>query len=776
MSFLNKPANAEVAYNTVSGITQPVLSCPFTEGSGTAIDNLGGSGGINWDGTINGTPAWTTTEGGGLEIDTTTEFVAFNSVPPDSTYASGTVMVRFKPTGTAAAMALFSGGLTVGLINSLVISYNSFDGPNGNIAIRVRISTEGATVHAYQFLGAFTAGDTMTLFIRWNATTVTCRLFGANATPTTRTTADSVIMTGVATPPFTGKFAAGQLCEIRFLGFWSSELTNAECALLEADPYMLVRRKAPLDVEAPMSCRMTSTGVSLFLTTESGDTTVRDYRILSGTDGVTFGTTSATQSSSGSATPQRLEFVVAAEADPSYAHAQYRLTHTTGAWYDLCGTAATDGSTAGLKNIATYRKTTSVGRSKSDPLVFAVSGDLHSSDAASPSNTGYTRLRNAVTAAVTRGAKFWICLGDLIVGLPYTPLTGLASTAASGHLVLTDALNRFTADMTGVTISAGTNFTLGSYVISTFNDAGSVTLAAPCGSGGDASGGTAKAYGSALTNLEWVHARIQMRPITDAMPLYLVSGNWDVSNDSPGGAAQVSNIAAMLKYFGNPPNLSALESYWLFENGDLCFTGMDCYSNTLLKTIAGWQLDDVGTDPAETQRSAINAAMLASARSNKMRGAHQTLGGTTDYGRCGPGAVLQTGTYQKDTLHPDMKVEGTSVEFFGHDHIAAAAIVDGVIYAEAGTPTNGLGVDAAGIGYTAATGCNLLEGQKPYCILIVSVWGSGFKIDYVRTTAGLTDDGLDGVTPANEVIATYETPQQGSAGGRLALAGVLDDD
>lgn len=240
-----------------------------------------------------------------------------------------------------------------------------------------------------------------------------------------------------------------------------------------------------------------------------------------------------------------------------------------------------------------------------------------------------------------------------------------------------------------------------------------------------------------------------------SVPLYLVLGNhegeagWSYDGTSTSLAVMTSNTrnlyfpnpAANTFYSGNskPETFVGLrKGYYSFEWGDAQFIVLDPYWYTTTKPGWGWTL---GTDQYNWFKTAITSGKAK----YKFIFCHQIVGGNGNDARGGAEFVdfFEQGGNNLDgtpgfekyrpgwgkPIHTLMKENKATIFFHGHDHFYGKQEKDGIVYQECPQPSNRniTNVSAKDYGYVNGT---FLPGRG---YLLVTVSGSGVKVDYIKT-------------------------------------------
>lgn len=181
--------------------------------------------------------------------------------------------------------------------------------------------------------------------------------------------------------------------------------------------------------------------------------------------------------------------------------------------------------------------------------------------------------------------------------------------------------------------------------------------------------------------------RNDIREITDFYPYYQVIGNHEsfglyldaLLGDS--GLSRTIGRLTHLRYFGNPATAdSSNEVFYDFVVGPVhCFV-VEPYTGTLHDTVEGWRMK-----PEEY--AWLDSALAASTARWKVVLFHQLFGGDIDYGRGGPLAVKNAGTYMARYLHPLFVRHKVDVCVYDHDHVYSYGNIDDVHYVTASSPT-----------------------------------------------------------------------------------------
>ena len=179
----------------------------------------------------------------------------------------------------------------------------------------------------------------------------------------------------------------------------------------------------------------------------------------------------------------------------------------------------------------------------------------------------------------------------------------------------------------------------------------------------DFSAGAADDYlNRAFTDTDYTAVSDWVRPVSDHFPMYTMPGNHScVSSYHTNG---VANLALWKKYKINP----SPENYWTLRWNDLfAFMGLEPYTSATSQTQTGY-IPGAAQEAAIASFIASEYAKFRGMGNHHLFGAMSNIGGSTDYGRGGPGAVFDGGSYQALTLHPQMQDGQIDCWIHDHDH------------------------------------------------------------------------------------------------------------
>jgi hypothetical protein len=149
--------------------------------------------------------------------------------------------------------------------------------------------------------------------------------------------------------------------------------------------------------------------------------------------------------------------------------------------------------------------------------------------------------------------------------------------------------------------------------------------------------------------------------------------------------------------------------------------------------------------------------------------AHHMLGGLENYVRGGAAAahLFEWGGYNLDgttwgfdterpgwgnvPIHQLMVANGVSAFFYGHDHLYAYQVRDGVVYQE--VPSAGLTGQGLQGYYTGSNGSYTLELLPSPGHLRITVWPLETTVDYVQTSGAVAH--TYGIPPASYLYGDY---------------------
>jgi 3',5'-cyclic AMP phosphodiesterase CpdA len=175
-----------------------------------------------------------------------------------------------------------------------------------------------------------------------------------------------------------------------------------------------------------------------------------------------------------------------------------------------------------------------------------------------------------------------------------------------------------------------------------------------------------------------------------ACPLFQVNGNWDGENGWHTDAERVRARSARMTYLPNPgPSTypqggSRHEDYYAFVWSDVLCVVLNVTGYTMADHSLG---SDVGRADdwtlGEEQFAWLNDVLSGSAEPWKIVMIHHTVGGkgaddlNSRYGR-GGGQAAYVG--EQARVHELLRRHGVQALFYGHDHVFADHVVDGVHY------------------------------------------------------------------------------------------------
>jgi len=302
----------------------------------------------------------------------------------------------------------------------------------------------------------------------------------------------------------------------------------------------------------------------------------------------------------------------------------------------------------------------------------------------------------------------------------------------------------------------------------------------------DYTGGDVVDFQDAVTRL--LAQRPFLHQVCLSAPLFLVLGNhegeqgWRLTGQDDNVAVWASNARKLLYpnpapddfYTGNEDDLPWVglrENYYAFEWGDALFVALDPYWYTNRSPHGGGGFPGSGNNwdwtLGYTQYDWLRNVLAASEARFKFIFIHQLVGGASIYGRGGIEAIRHvlggfgsfewggedpSGVYAfnrrrlgwGDPIHRLLVDNNVTIVFHGHDHVFVKQQLDGIVYQE--TPSASDGLYSSGL-FPYIYGDRVNNAGH----LRVTVGPSRVRVDYIRSY-------LPGEGPSGEVAYSYKIP------------------
>lgn len=247
---LNKPANVDVARNKRAVWTRgdTLLTClPLTEGSGTALANLGSRTASPWDAPQLAVESWSTSRGGAALLDGLGGgVIAIANTAIAESIAAGSIKITFQLTTTGGTRGLYKGGAATADNDTIHAVFT-------DTTLEVRHQTTASNDNAPKYTFTLTTGVAYTLHIVWGTGGFYAYINGTLGSAANNPAADTVAHAFGAGPGIARKAMIGQTNSageyvqglVWVVKWFDCELTAGEIAEQVADPFIFIRPAAP---------------------------------------------------------------------------------------------------------------------------------------------------------------------------------------------------------------------------------------------------------------------------------------------------------------------------------------------------------------------------------------------------------------------------------------------------------------------------------------------------------------------------------------------------